>query len=59
MLSGYANTFIGTPDLPANENDVYEKFVLLTSHREKAKMDELFARLQNIERESRVEWLRT
>jgi 2-methylcitrate dehydratase PrpD len=47
----------GLPQNPANRNDVYEKFSLLTSHCPKAKMNEFFDRLQNIEKEKDFEWL--
>ena len=50
--------FKGTPQNPADRNDVYEKFSLLTRHCQKAKMDEIFERLQNIENEKDFDWLK-
>lgn len=48
----------GTPVLPPTRDDVYEKFSLLTRHCEKSRMDEIFDRLQNIEKESNFDWLK-
>ena len=50
--------FKGTPQSPADRNDVYEKFQLLTRDCARERMDEIFERLQNIERESDFEWLK-
>jgi 2-methylcitrate dehydratase PrpD len=47
----------GLPQNPADRNDVYEKFSLLTRHCPKGKMDEIFGRLQNIEKEKDFDWL--
>ena len=48
----------GLPQNPADRNDVYEKFSLLTRHCPKAKMDEIFERLQSIEEEKNFDWLK-
>ena len=50
--------FKGTPQNPANRDDVHEKFSLLTRHCPKGKMDEIFDRLQNIENEKNFDWLK-
>jgi 2-methylcitrate dehydratase PrpD len=50
--------FKGTPQSPADRNDVYEKFQLLTGDSPRQAMDEIFDRLQHIERESDFEWLK-
>jgi 2-methylcitrate dehydratase PrpD len=50
--------FKGTPQNPANRDDVHEKFSLLTRHCDKGKMDEIFDRLQNIENEKNFDWLK-
>jgi 2-methylcitrate dehydratase PrpD len=50
--------FKGTPQSPADRNDVYEKFSLLTRDCPRPRMDEIFERLQNIERETGFEWLK-
>jgi 2-methylcitrate dehydratase PrpD len=48
----------GTPALPPKRDDVYEKFSLLTRHCAKPRMDEIFDRLQNIEKETSFDWLK-
>jgi len=50
--------FKGTPQSPADRDDVYEKFALLTRDCPRQETDEIFERLQNIERESDFEWLK-
>src|SRR5207302_7044219 len=49
VLGRRLTSFKGTPDMPVTSDDVYEKFTLLTRHCPKAKTDEIFERLQNIE----------
>jgi hypothetical protein len=46
-----------TPALPPTPDDVYEKYSLLTRHCPRQKMDEVFERLQNIEKEKDFVWL--
>lgn len=48
----------GLPQNPASREDVYEKFSLLTRHCSKGTMDEIFDRLQNIEKEKNFDWLK-
>ena len=50
--------FKGTPQSPADRGDVYEKFALLTRDCPRQGTDEIFERLQNIERERDFEWLK-
>jgi 2-methylcitrate dehydratase PrpD len=50
--------FKGTPQSPADRDDVYEKFALLTRDCPRQGTDEIFERLQNIERESDFGWLK-
>jgi 2-methylcitrate dehydratase PrpD len=50
--------FKGTPQSPADRNDVYEKFSLLTGDCPQNRTDEIFERLQNIEGEKDFEWLK-
>ncbi len=50
--------FKGTPQAPADRNDVHEKFALLTADCPRQKMDEVFDRLQAVEREKDFEWLK-
>jgi len=47
----------GTPALPPNTADVFEKFTLLTRHHPSKKMDEIFERLQAMEAEINFDWL--
>jgi 2-methylcitrate dehydratase PrpD len=47
----------GTPALPPDSKDVYEKFSLLTQHCSRQKVDEIFERLQAIETEKDFAWL--
>ena len=46
-----------TPDDPPTKADVYEKFSLLTRHCPRAPMDELFTRLQSLEKEPDLAWI--
>jgi 2-methylcitrate dehydratase PrpD len=50
--------FKGTPESPPTRLDVLEKFSLLTSHCSRSKMDEIFNRLQEIEKETSFDWLK-
>jgi 2-methylcitrate dehydratase PrpD len=46
-----------TPASPMTRDDVYAKYSLLTRHCPRQKMDEIFERLQNIEKEKDFGWL--
>ena len=46
------------PAWPPTGADFYVKFSLLPRHCPKPKMDEIFERLQNIEKESNFDWLK-
>ena len=50
--------FKGTPQSPAGREDVYEKYRLLTQDCPRPQTDEIFERLQNIERERDFDWLK-
>ncbi len=50
--------FKGTPQSPADLDDVHEKFALLTRDCPRPRMDEIFNRLQDIEGETDFEWLK-
>ena len=50
--------FKGTPESPLAPADVRERFMLLTRHCRPADMERVFARLQNIEHETDLDWLR-
>ncbi len=57
VLSKRVLHFRGMPENPANRADVHEKFSLLTRDSPRKSMDEIFDRLQNIEREKDFGWL--
>jgi 2-methylcitrate dehydratase PrpD len=46
-----------TPDDPPTRADVYEKFSLITNHCPRDKMDELFTRLQDLEKQPDLAWV--
>jgi 2-methylcitrate dehydratase PrpD len=50
--------FKGTPQSPADLDDVHEKFALLTRDCPRPRTDEIFNRLQDIEGETDFEWLK-
>jgi 2-methylcitrate dehydratase PrpD len=56
-LSKHVVYFKGTPQNPADRNDVYEKYSRLTRDCPQARVDEIFERLQNMEREKSFDWL--
>ena len=58
VLTKHVVYFKGTPQSPADRNDVHEKFSLLTRDSPKQKMDEIFNRLQDIEAETNFDWLK-
>jgi 2-methylcitrate dehydratase PrpD len=49
--------FKGTPGRPLDQADLKEKFMLLTRHLDRAKMESTFERLQRIETEKTLEWI--
>ena len=49
--------FKGTPEQPLDRGDLREKFLLLTRHCSADDMGEMFDRLQNLERESNLDWI--
>jgi len=57
MLEERVTVIKATPSSPVTREEVYEKFSLLTSHCNKARMDEIFERLQGIENERDFNWL--
>jgi 2-methylcitrate dehydratase PrpD len=57
VLSKRVVHYKGLPQNPADREDVHEKFSLLTRHCPKEKMNEIFDRLENIEKENDFNWL--
>jgi 2-methylcitrate dehydratase PrpD len=58
VLSRRVTEFRGTPERPLDQAGLREKFLLLTRHLDRAKMEGLFERLQQIETEKSLDWLR-
>jgi 2-methylcitrate dehydratase PrpD len=57
VLSTTVSDFKGTPERPLDQADLRERFMLLTRHCGTRDMERMFARLQNIEHESSLDWL--
>jgi 2-methylcitrate dehydratase PrpD len=57
VLSKTVSDFKGTPERPLEQADLRERFMLLTRHCGMRDMERMFARLQNIEHESSLDWL--
>ncbi len=57
VLSKTVSDFKGTPERPLEQADLRERFMLLTRHCGTRDMERMFARLQNIEHESSLDWL--
>jgi 2-methylcitrate dehydratase PrpD len=56
-LPGTVMRFKGTPDRPLDRAELKEKFLLVTRHVDRAKMDSMFERLQSLENEKSLDWL--
>lgn len=50
--------FKGTPESPLDRNEMREKFLLLTRHCGRKEMERLFDRLQNLESERTLDWVK-
>jgi 2-methylcitrate dehydratase PrpD len=50
--------FKGTPESPLDLAEMRDKFLLLTRHCDRAAMERLFDRIQNLERERTLDWLK-
>jgi 2-methylcitrate dehydratase PrpD len=50
--------FKGTPESPLNPDEMREKFLLLTRHCSQGEMTRLFERLQNLETERTLDWIK-
>lgn len=58
VLSRRVTEFLGTPQHPLDQEGLREKFMLLTRHLDRTKMERLFDRLQQIEAEKDLDWLK-
>lgn len=50
--------FKGTPEQPLDRNEMREKFLLVTRHCDRTAMERLFDRLQRLERERDLDWIK-
>ena len=57
QLSRRVTSFKGTPQRPLDQAELKEKFMLMTAHRDRAKMEAMFERLQHIENEKTLDWI--
>ena len=57
-LSRHVDRFKGTPEQPLDRDEMREKFLLLTRHCDRAAMARLFERLQNLEAERNLDWIK-
>jgi 2-methylcitrate dehydratase PrpD len=58
VLTRRVTEFRGTPERPLDKEGLQEKFMLLTRHLDRTKMEHLFGRLQQIEVERDLAWLK-
>ena len=56
-VSQHVTAFMGTPERPLDRAGLFEKFRLLTSAYPQAQMQQLFDRLQGLEKEPNLDWL--
>jgi 2-methylcitrate dehydratase PrpD len=57
-LTRRAEGFKGTPEQPLDRTEMREKFLLLTRHCDRDAMGGLFERIQNLENERNLDWLK-
>ena len=58
VVSRRVADFKGTPEQPLNRDEMREKFLLLTRHCDQNEMSRLFERLQNLENERALDWVK-
>lgn len=56
-LSRTVSVYKGMPERPLDRAELKEKFLLLTRHLDRGKMEAMFERLQHIEDEKSLDWL--
>ena len=56
-VSRRVTSFKGTPARPLDQAELREKFMLMTRHLERGKMEAMFERLQRIEDEKALDWI--
>lgn len=57
VLKATVTGFKGTPENPLDQNELREKFLMLTRQSDQTKMSGFFARIQNIENEKSLDWI--
>lgn len=57
VLKATVTDFKGTPENPLSQEELREKFLMLTRQYDRKKMSDFFARLQCIENEKSLEWI--
>ena len=57
-LARRVDSFKGTPEMPLNSAEMRDKFLLQTKHCDTRAMETLFERLQNLERERSLDWIK-
>ena len=57
VLKAEVADFKGTPDNPLSPEELREKVLVLTRDHDAARMNDMFNRIQNIEREDSVDWI--
>jgi 2-methylcitrate dehydratase PrpD len=56
-VSKQVTSFKGTPERPLDRAELRDKFLLLTRHIDRGRMERIFERLQAIEDEKALDWL--
>ncbi len=56
-VSRRVTSFMGTPARPLDQAELKEKFMLMTRHLDRGKMEAMFERLQHIESEKTLDWV--
>jgi 2-methylcitrate dehydratase PrpD len=57
-VSRRVSNFMGTPQRPLDQAELKEKFMLVVGNLQRAKMEAMFERLQHIESEKTLDWVR-
>jgi 2-methylcitrate dehydratase PrpD len=57
VLTRQVTGFKGTPERPLDRAELREKFLLLTQHCDRDDMARMFDRLQDLENETRLDWI--
>ncbi len=58
VLTQHVTEFLGTPGRPLTGDNMREKFLLLTQKYPRKQMEQIYERVQNIEAEPNLDWLR-